>query len=596
VPLCWSYARTSTARQAAADRSGIERQEAALAQWLADHPDYQLAEALVDAGVSAGSGKHRKRGALSRFIEGGRTGAVPAGSCLVVESWSRFSREVATDSLGTLLNDVWGQGLAISFCTDGVVLTRELINREDYRLHGLLGAMGQARREWEERSRRSKGAVRKREELQDQGHRPRGRLPFWIERNDAGDLVISPTYGPLIQRAVELAINGLGMGLIAEHLNSEGFPPPPSQNNRNQYRPDGGRRWGQGNVSRVLSHPALIGTLERKNAGALPGYYPAAITPERWAQLRASIEKRNSIKGAIRGKSHRAQNLFQTVLRCACCGGPVGYTPPAKRARAGHPGYVACRHGAGGRNGCTMRGYLEYDGVEAHCLGRLSVAAWEALLHRPEEARELHQLEQEAAALEIEQGRQRAQLEGAERRAEDAWLLGDDERTSTAERAVKRLREALATTDAELAKVQQALGLARSRPQSADQAAAMRAKVAEFVASIRQASGEERLAFNRWLLAQEPAIWFRLHKGGRVELLVGDDTLGIEEINRGRDLAAIEAGRVGYRVLQDRQRRGEWSVVATVETDVFEQQQQAEDRLALIAAEAAEYVADVPAT
>jgi hypothetical protein len=243
-----------------------------------------------------------------------------------------------------------------------------------------------------------------------------------------------------------------------------------------------------------------------------------------------------------------------------------------------------------------MRGYLEYDGVEAHCLGRLSVAAWEALLHRPEEARELHQLEQEAAALEIEQGRQRAQLEGAERRAEDAWLLGDDERTSTAERAVKRLREALATTDAELAKVQQALGLARSRPQSADQAAAMRAKVAEFVASIRQASGEERLAFNRWLLAQEPAIWFRLHKGGRVELLVGDDTLGIEEINRGRDLAAIEAGRVGYRVLQDRQRRGEWSVVATVETDVFEQQQQAEDRLALIAAEAAEYVADVPAT
>jgi hypothetical protein len=77
---------------------------------------------------------------------------------------------------------------------------------------------------------------------------------------------------------------------------------------------------------------------------------------------------------------------------------------------------------------------------------------------------------------------------------------------------------------------------------------------------------------------------------------VGDDTLGIEEINRGRDLAAIEAGRVGYRVLQDRQRRGEWSVVATVETDAFEQQQQAEDRLARIAAEAAEYVADVPAS
>lgn len=579
MPLCWSYARTSTARQAAADRSGIERQEAALAQWLADHPDYQLAEALVDAGVSAGSGKHRMRGALARFIEGGRTGTIPPGSCLVVESWSRFSREVATDSLRTLLNDVWGQGLAISFCTDGVVLTSDLIDREDYRLHGLLGAMGQARREWEERSRRSRGAVRKREELQDQGHRPRGRLPFWIERDAAGELLISATYGPVILRAVELAISGLGMSWIAERLNAEGCPPPPTRANRNQYRPEGGRRWGQGNVSRLLRHPALIGTLERRSAGDLPGYYPALLTPEQWTQLRASIDKRNSIKGAIRGKSHKAQNLFQTLLRCGCCGGPVGYTPPAKRSRAGHPGYVACRHGAGGRNGCSMRGYLEYDGVEAHCLGRISAAAWEELLHRPEDEQDRQQLEQEAAALELDAARQRAQLEAAERRAEDAWLQGDEERTSTAERAVRRLREGLAATEARQARAQQDLAMVRSRPQSADQAAAMRSKVAEFVASIRQASGEERLAFNRWLLMLEPSIQFRLHPRARVELLLGGESLGIEEIDRERDLSAIEAGMVGFRVLRDQQSHGEWTLVARVATDVFEPEDQARQRL-----------------
>lgn len=594
MPLCWSYARTSTARQAAADRSGIERQEAALAQWLADHPDYQLAEALVDAGVSAGSGKHRKRGALARFIEGGRSGAVPKGSCLVVESWSRFSREVATDSLGTLLNDVWGQGLAISFCTDGVVLTKELINQEDYRLHGLLGAMGQARREWEERSRRSKGAVRKREELQDQGLRPRGRLPFWIERDPAGEMVISSTYGPAIDRAAELAINGLGMTLIAEQLNNEGFPPPPTKSSRNQHRPEGPRRWGQGNVSRLLRHPALVGTLERRSAGDLPGYYPAAVTPEQWLQLRASIERRDCLKGAIRGKSHKARNLFQTVLRCGCCGGPVGYTAPAKGCRAGHPGYVACRHGSRSLNGCTQKGRLEYDRVEAHCLLRLGAVAWEELLYRPEDARERQQLEQEAAALEQEVLRQRGQLEAAERRAEDAWLGGDEERTNTAERAVKRLREGVAVTEAQLAKVQQALALARSRPQSADQAAAMRARVAEFVDSIRQASGEERLAFNRWLLVQDPSIQFRLHvspddpsaprrdcrwRTAQIELLVGGESQGLQPVGFWSEGFAIDGGHVGLRKLEITQVVDGVTVKSSAWVDDFDDLEAAHKRL-----------------
>jgi hypothetical protein len=586
----------------------MERQEAALAQWLAEHPDFELAEALVDAGVSAGSGKHRKRGALAGFIEGGRTGAVPAGSCLVVESWSRFSREVATDSLRTLLNDVWGQGLAISFCTDGVVLTSELIDREDYRLHGLLGAMAQARREWEERSRRSRGAVRKREELQDQGLRPRGRLPFWIERSGSGELVISPTYGPVILRAVELAINGMGMSLIAEQLHSEGFPPPPIQNNRNQYRPEGGRRWGQGNVSRVLRHPALIGTLERKNAGDLPGYYPPLVTPDQWARLRASIDKRNSIKGAIRGKKHRAQNLFQTLLRCGCCGGPVGYTPPAKRSRMGHPGYVACRHGAGGLNGCTMRGYLEYDRVEAHCLGRLGAAAWEELLRRPEDAQGLQKLEEEVGALELDVARQKGQLEAAEKRAEDAWLNGDEERTSTAERAVKRLRVALAATEVQFTKAQQSLALARSRPQSADQAAAIRAKVAEFVASIRQASGEERFAFNRWLLVQEPSIQFRLHisasdstapRGDRrwreaqTDLLVGGESQGLQPVSVWSDKLAIDSGHVGLKKLETVQEVGGITVKSAVWVDVFDDPEAAEERLHRSAASGAQLAEDV---
>ena len=119
MPLAWSYQRTSTTKQAGADKSGMDRQEQALTDWLASHPDYQLAEALVDAGVSGGKGRNRTKGALARFIAGGRDKTIPPGSVLVVESLSRFSREVATSTLRTLLNDVWGQGLGIAFCAYG---------------------------------------------------------------------------------------------------------------------------------------------------------------------------------------------------------------------------------------------------------------------------------------------------------------------------------------------------------------------------------------------------------------------------------------------------------------------------------------------
>lgn len=106
IPLAWSYARTSTDRQAQDDRSGMDRQEQALAQWLWDHPLYQVAKALVDAGVSAGRGRNRTRGVLSPFLESARMSIVPAGSYLVVESMSRFSRESATRTLRTLIPPV----------------------------------------------------------------------------------------------------------------------------------------------------------------------------------------------------------------------------------------------------------------------------------------------------------------------------------------------------------------------------------------------------------------------------------------------------------------------------------------------------------
>ena len=521
----------------------MERQQEALSRWLADHPEYELAEALVDAGVSAGKGKHRTRGALARFIEGGRSGAIPQGSCLVVESWSRFTREVATSSLRALLNDIWGQGLAISFCTDGVVLTADLIDREEHRLHGLLGAIGQARREWEERSRRSQGAVRHRERLQDDGQRPDARTPFWIARDPAtgrlvreGDaLVLDEHYAQALSRAVQLVLAGSGMKRTADQLNAEGFSPPPTRS-RNQWvdlAPERKRGWSPGVVSYHLKSPALVGTLCRK-AGDLPGYYPQVVDHATFARLRQVVESRDTLRATGRGNSFRARNLFQGLSRCAVCGGPISFTKAAAHARPNHPGFIGCA--AASKKDCLNRGTVQADAWHDHCLTRLSKSLWEQYLPQPAGENEVARLAAEVEETRAERDLLSAHLVSLEERASVEWSAANLIRAETIERAVGRQKKEVEACEEKLSQVQQELDVARSRPRIADQAAEFRAKVLAFWQHLDEASGEERLSFNRWLLSREPQIRFLFRPldadpGARpIELLVGGVSVGIEPL------------------------------------------------------------------
>jgi len=538
MPLAWSYARTSTAKQASAERSGMERQDQALKQWLIDHPEYELAEALVDAGVSAGKGKHRTRGALARFLEGGRSGAIPPGSCLVVESWSRFSREGATSSLKTLMNDVWGKGLAISFCTDGVVLTGDLIDSEEHRFHGLLGQIGQARREWEERCRRSRGAARKREQQQDEGFRPDGRAPFWIARDPktkrllrkGQELELDEHYARALRRAVELVLAGNGMTRTAEQLNADAFSPPPTRA-RNQWvdlSPEQRRGWTPGVLSSHLRSPALVGTLCRK-VSDLPGYYPQLIDHATFTQLRQVIEKRDTLRAAGRGHSHRARNLFQGLSRCAVCEGPVSFQKAAAHARPNHPGYVGCA--AAAKKVCSNRGTIRADAWHDHCLTRLSQSLWEQLLPQPNAKDDVHTLCQAVDARRASRDLLKDQLKAVEERADNAWLTADEERTATIERAIKKVRQELKAEEEGLE-----ADVATAKPRIEEQAAQFRKLVKEFWEQIDDALGNDRVSFNRWLLSREPAIQFLVHpakpgtNGRGVELVVGGISAGTEPL------------------------------------------------------------------
>ncbi|MBE9172161.1 recombinase family protein [Cyanobium sp. LEGE 06143] len=565
--------------QAGLDRSGLERQEQALQHWLADHPDFTLAEALVDPGVSAGSGRHRTTGALGKFLAAARAGTVPAGSCLVVESMSRFSREAERQVLSVLLSDFWAAGLGIAFCSDGgTVIDAELIDREPHRLHGLLGAMAQARREWEERSRRSKGACAHRQNLQNEGQRTPGRAPWWIARDPvtwrlqqdaAGQLVIEPERGRALRRAAELATAGMGTTLIAQQLQEEGFPPPPTDWARNSHR-DKPRKWTAGIVSGALRSPALVGVLARKNVPDLPSYYPRLLSDEEHLLMRAQIEKRDRLKGRLRGTAHRIHNIFQGVIRCGCCGGPIVYCAPTKAARKGHPGYLHCP--AARRSGpCANRGYVMADQAESHMLTRLAAADWESLLPPDQDdTADRQRLEENAHRLQIELDATRDRLSAVQKRAERAWLDGvSEDRQVVIEGAMASLRAELQGLEERHSQAAAELAQVSARPNPLQAAADLRKRVLAFWRELEAAGPQERLAFNRSLLAVEPSLEFRLwpalEEGGQklIELRVGDAPAGFQPLAGAARTLARQQGAIAPRLACQWQRPG--AVLAMME-------------------------------
>jgi hypothetical protein len=549
----------------------MERQQEALAAWLRDHPEYELQEALVDAGVSGGTGKHRTTGALGRFIAAGKAGKIPQGSCLVIESVSRFSREASTDALMSLLGDVLQPGFAVAFTgyASGKIISAEVWNQEPGLKYGLIAALDSARVEWEERSARSKGGARKRERLQEEGEKVAAATPWWIQRDpetrklrrDAtGRFLIDPVAQTTINRAMELAIGGMGTTLIARTLNEERRPLPQTSGRRNQYSDKAGDVWTHGRVSYLLRHPALLGDLVRRDGRTIPGFYPPVITVQAWHQLRESVGARDKLRGSLRGGGQKMHNVFMGISRCADCGGPMSFHASGERARIDHPGYLACRE-ANRRESpnCGNSGYLNYADAEAHLLTRLAAPIWQELLGNPEQDQEIDELQRAVDALAHEQRSLEARLATAEERLQELWLAAaSDLKQEMAEKAVAGLRQQLAAVKANHGKQATELQLLLAKPSGTEAAAEMQRQVMEFWQRLRAGDMEptERRLFNRWLRCRQPSVEFRFHPAGpdgqpQIELVVGGESVNAMPLAPAARGRALQLGLADPPVAKD---------------------------------------------
>tara|TARA_A100001388_G_scaffold233121_1_gene185974 strand:+ start:381 stop:887 length:507 start_codon:yes stop_codon:yes gene_type:complete len=124
-----------------------ERQERALEEWMADHPEYELQDRKVDKR----SGRDLNR--LDWFINGG----YPLGTVLVVEDVDRFSRLGVTDGVD-LLFDLWRKGLTIAVVGDPFY--GEVLRDLDDKGEEIIRELKRARRESDRKRDKSNDAVR----------------------------------------------------------------------------------------------------------------------------------------------------------------------------------------------------------------------------------------------------------------------------------------------------------------------------------------------------------------------------------------------------------------------------------------------------
>ena len=313
-----SYTRVSTGKQAEADKSGEERQELAIGEWLRHHPEYELDRA-VRAVVSGA-----KAGRFEWFIGELEQGRLPRGACLVVEQMSRLGREPLNDTLRTLLR-IFDAGGSIACCSllGGKVL--DSLSSEAGAIYVLAGAIDAARVEHQDKSDRAKGASALKRRLIREGQtpftertkeKPLANYPFWLDYNAKEGCFKENRHAAWVRHVFEWA-KEIGSTEICKRLKAQGV----------RSSVDGKTPYTAPGIVSLLKNPAVTGERrlykgQRLTGETITGAYPAIVSREDFELVREAVKKRHCGQGAV--ASPRLHNLFENRSFCVHCGNRLG--------------------------------------------------------------------------------------------------------------------------------------------------------------------------------------------------------------------------------------------------------------------------------
>ena len=373
-PLAISYIRFSTPAQAAG-HSFNRQYDKTVAYCEAN--GLRLADAkFYDLGVSGFTGANRRDGMLGKLIEEIESGAIPKGSYLIVESLDRLSRDKVLSQFG-LFSKILEDGIVIVTLFDGRVYSKESVQNSPMELMLALVTMMRANDESETKSKRGRASWENKRKKAAAGLAITAVVPHWLKK-EGEKLVVREDRAKIVRDIFEWTISGLGRRSIAKKLNGASIPVWGQKRNKSGL-------WGDSYIIKILKNPAVLGEFQpmlkqggKRIASDMPlsNYYPRVISDDVFYLAQAKLEARQGKGGR---NAPKASNLFQTLARCACCGGGMRYTKKAENEE-----YLQCTASALNSPACQAP-RVNYLALERFFVASLTGSQWSQMLSKPQE-------------------------------------------------------------------------------------------------------------------------------------------------------------------------------------------------------------------
>ncbi|MBK2390026.1 recombinase family protein [Klebsiella pneumoniae] len=335
-PRLYSYIRYSSERQGKGN--SLERQKsyiAKMAKQIAEEYKLEVFEEYQDLGVSAYKGKNVQEGALSDFIAQVKSGVIPKGSFLLIESLDRFSRQNAMQAVnlftGLLLN-----GITVITGIDRQVYKHTDANNDTFQqLMFSVMLFSRANEESSTKSQRTIASalskIGRHQQRKPGDHviaiKELGSDKWWTD-SSSGYVNPHPVLFPIAKEIIQLKQDGWSNRMILQHLKNS-YDGPIIGNKKSKGI------WNMQHCSRILE-PAIYGrkVITINNAEyILDDYYPAIISKDEYEALKLQVGN----KGFAPNRESNPEIPLLSgigILYCAHCS---CYMVKAKSTLKNHP-------------------------------------------------------------------------------------------------------------------------------------------------------------------------------------------------------------------------------------------------------------------
>lgn len=419
MPTAYSYVRFSTPEQIKGDSI---RRQVELSQNYAEAHGLTLDDSLqlTDLGVSAFKSDNVATGKLGLFISAIDSGAVKAGSYLLVESLDRLSRAEIITALNQFTSII-SKDITIVTLTDNRVYTKDSINDIGNLMYSLM-VMSRAHEESLMKSKRLSAAwENKRQKARKTGHKLTKTCPAWLELKNEEFHVI-PDRVEVVKQIFQMALDGLGYVSIAKRLNLVQQPTFDA----------GGKKsngWYTSYVVRILKNPAVFGQFtphiyvdgKRVPQEPIDHYFPEIISQQDYFAVQAAIASRRGKGGEVGSRV----NIFANILKCGECDNSAIRINKSGKQASVDKYYkwvaVACNSG---RRGVTTCGHHPWklDVLEKAILDELSELDIDSILDNKSKDQSLAILKQNIQSL----SEQIANIQKQRSRLVDVLADGDE--------------------------------------------------------------------------------------------------------------------------------------------------------------------------